>query len=82
MQYPMIYAGFRVLIASAVIVLGWLTLKKDGQKIKDLPVLATCQSRISAMFFGEVKGAVVHGSTRPIFFFSGPSLHMAYYRTP
>ena len=52
-----------IVIASAVIVIGWLTLKKESQKIDDLLVLATCQSGTSAMLSGEVNSPVVHGST-------------------
>ena len=53
-----------IAIASTVIVLGWLTLKKESQKIDDLLVIATCQSGTSAMLSSEVNGPVVHGSTR------------------
>ena len=63
-----------VVIASAVIVLAWLTVtrteerkkerKKESQKIDDLPVLATRRSGTSAMLSSEVNGPVAHGSTR------------------
>ena len=63
-----------VVIASAVIVLAWLTVtrkeerkkerKKESQKIDDLPVLATRWSGTSAMLSGKVNGPVAHGSTR------------------
>ena len=52
-----------VVIASAVIALAWLTLKKRSQKIDDLPVLATCQSGTSAILSSKVNTLVVHGST-------------------
>ena len=74
MQYAVIYAIFFhvriVVIASAVIVLAWLTVsrteerKKEAQKIDDLPVLATHRSDTSAMLSGKVNGAVAHGSTQ------------------
>ena len=50
-----------VVIASAVIVLAWLTLKKRSQKIDNLLVLATCWSGTSAIL--KVNTLVVHGST-------------------
>ena len=50
------------IIASAVIVIAWLTLKDE--KIDDLPILATCWSGTSAMLSSEVNGPVAHGSTR------------------
>ena len=63
-----------VVIASAVIVLAWLTVtrteerkkerKKESQKIDDLPVLATRRSGTSAMLSSEVNCPVAHGSTR------------------
>ena len=50
------FRDFFVVIASAVIVLAWLTVtlteerkKKASQKIDDLPILATCRSGTSAM---------------------------------
>ena len=67
---------FRVLIvviASAVIVLAWLTVtlteksqksEVRSQKIDDLPVLATRRSGTSAMLSSKVNGPVAHGSTR------------------
>ena len=65
---------FRVLIvviASAVIVLAWLTVtrteerrKKESQKIEDLSILATRRSGTSAMLSSKVDGPVAHGSTR------------------
>ena len=51
-------------IASAVIVLAWLTAKEESQKIDDLPILATYRSGTSAMLSSGVKGPVAHGSTR------------------
>ena len=60
-----------VVIASAVIMLVWLTVtpteerrKKGSQKIDDLPVLATCQSGTLAMLSSKVNGPLAHGSTR------------------
>ena len=63
-----------VVIASAIIVLAWLTVtwteerkkerKKESQKIDDLPVLATRRSGTSAMLSSEVNCPVAHGSTR------------------
>ena len=59
-----------VVIASAVIVLAWLTVtrteerKKESQKIDNLPVLATRRSGTSAMLSSKVNGPVAHGSTR------------------
>ena len=63
-----------VVIASAVIVLAWLTVtrteerkkerKKESQKIDDLPVLATRRSGTSAMLSSEGNCPVAHGSTR------------------
>ena len=50
-----------VVIASAVIALAWLTLKKRSQKIDNLLVLATCQSGTLAIL--KVNTPVVHGST-------------------
>ena len=63
---------FRVLIvviASAVIVLAWLTItlteeEERNQKIDDLPVLATRRAGTSAMLSSKVNGPVAHGSTR------------------
>ena len=68
MQCLVIYAVFffvfelLYIIASAVIVIAWLTLKDE--KIDDLPILATCWSGTSAMLSSEVNGPVAHGSTR------------------
>ena len=59
-----------VVIASAVIVLAWLTVtrteerKKESHKIDDLPVLATRRSGTSAMLSSEVNCPVAHGSTQ------------------
>ena len=75
MQYPVIYdisSRFFVVIASAVIVLAWLTVtlteerkrKKESQKIDDLPVLATCQSATSVMLSSTSNCPIAHGSTR------------------
>ena len=50
-----------VVIASAVIALAWLTLKKRSQKIDNLLVLATCWSGTSAIL--KVNAPVVHGTT-------------------
>ena len=65
------FRDFFVVIASAVIVLAWLTVtlteerrKKESQKIDDLPVLATCQSGTSAMLSSTSNGPIAHGSTR------------------
>ena len=67
---------FRVVIASAVIVLAWLTVtlteerrkkerkKEESQKIDDLPILATRRSGTSAMLSSKVNDPVAHGSTR------------------
>ena len=65
---------FRVwiaVIASAVIVLAWLTVtlteerkKKESQKVDNLPVLATHRSGTSAMLCSKVNGCVAHGSTQ------------------
>ena len=64
---------FRVLIvviASAVIVLAWLTVtlteeeEERSQKIDDLPVLATRRAGTSAMLSSKVNGPVAHRSTR------------------
>ena len=49
MIYAVFFAFCVVVIASAVIMLDWLTLKeerKNSQKIDDLPVLVTCWSGI------------------------------------
>ena len=63
--------------------------KKERKKtIDDLPVLATCRSGTLVMLSSKVNGPVAHGSTRAChfnvaaIFFSGSSLHMAYYHTP
>ena len=75
MQYPVIYAVFfcvwSAVIASAVIMLAWLTVtltekrkKKESQKIDNLPVLVTRRSGTSAMLSSKVNGPVAHGSTR------------------
>ena len=37
--------------------------EKVSQKLDDLPVLATCQSGISAMLSSELNSLVAHGST-------------------
>ena len=50
-------------IASAVIVLAWLTPKKGSQKTDDLPILATYQSGTLATFSSEVNGPIACGST-------------------
>ena len=39
-------------------------LKKESQKIDDLPVLATCQSGTSVMISGKGNSPVVHESTQ------------------
>ena len=58
-------------IASAAIVLAWLTVtlteerkKKESQKIDDLPVLATRRSGTLAMLSSKVNGPVAYRSTR------------------
>ena len=63
-------------MASAVILLAWLTVtlteerkkerrkEEESQKIDDLPVLATCQSGTLAILSSKVSGPVVHGSTQ------------------
>ena len=60
-----------VVIASAVIVLAWLTVtrteerrKKESQKIDDLSILVTRRSGTSVMLSSKVDGPVAHGSTR------------------
>ena len=63
-----------VVIASAVIVLAWLTItqmeegrkkkKEESQKIDDLPVLVTRRFGTSAMLSSKVNSPVAHGSTR------------------
>ena len=62
---------FAFVIASAVIVLAWLTVtlteerkKKESQKIDNLPVLATRWSGTSAMLSSKVNCPVAHESTR------------------
>ena len=57
------------MIASAVIMLAWLTVtltderkKKESQKIDNLPVLATRRSGTLAMLSSKVNGPVAHGS--------------------
>ena len=62
--FMLFFRVWMIAIASTVIVLGWLTLKKESQKIDDLLVIATCQSGTSAMLSSEVNGPVVHGSIR------------------
>ena len=69
-QYPVIYdifCNWIIVIASAVIVLAWLTVtltEEKSQKIDNLPVLETCRSGTSAMLSSKVNGPVAHGSTR------------------
>ena len=61
-----------VAIASAIIVLAWLTVtltrkkeeEEETQKIDDLPVLATHRSGASALLSSKIDGPVAHGSTR------------------
>ena len=68
----MLFSRIRIVIASAVIVLDWLTVtlteerkkEEESQKIDDLPVLATRRSGTSAMLSSKVNGPVAHGSTR------------------
>ena len=62
--FMLVFCVWIIVIASGVIVLGWLTLNKESQKIDDLPFLATCQSGTSAMLSSKVNSAVVHESTR------------------
>ena len=66
LQCLVIYAGlFFSRLASAAIVIAWLTLKEErSQKIDDLPLLATCHSHTSAMLSSEVNGPIAHGSTQ------------------
>ena len=57
------------LLASAVIVLAWLTPEEkesmtESQKIDDLFVLANCKSGTSAMLSSDVNCPVVHDSTQ------------------
>ena len=61
------FRDFFVVIASAVIVLAWLTVtltEERSQKIDDLPVLATCWSGTSAMFPSKLNGPIAPGTTR------------------
>ena len=44
--------------------LAWLKDKEEGQKIDDLPVLATCWSGTLAILSSEGNVPVAHGSTR------------------
>ena len=61
-----------VIIATAVVVLAWLTVilteksqksEVRSQKIDDLPILATRRSGTSVMLSSKVDGPVAHGST-------------------
>ena len=69
MQYPVIYSRLnrrnRFSHYSASLAYTQRRKKKErGQKINDLPVLATCHSDTLAILSSEVNGPAVHGSTQ------------------
>ena len=58
------FHDFFVVIASAVIVLAWLTVLTEEVRRDDLPVLATCRSGTSAILFSTSNGPVAYGSAQ------------------
>ena len=67
-QYQVIifFRNWIIVIASAVIVLAWMTVltEERNQKIDNLAILATCRSATSAMLSSTSNGPIAHGSTR------------------